>query len=42
MQQLLKTKVFGSHNKALMEIPNLVQFQKDSYDYFIKEGIKNL
>ena len=42
MQQLLKTKIFGSHNKALMEIPNLVQFQKDSYDYFIKEGIKNL
>jgi len=38
----LPTKVFSSHSKALVAQPNLVEIQTQSYQWFLKTGLKEL
>jgi DNA-directed RNA polymerase subunit beta len=35
-------KIFSKHNLERFDIPNLVQVQLDSYNWFLKEGLKEL
>lgn len=38
----LKTKVFSSNNQYAIEQPKLDEIQKNSYDWFLKKGLKEL
>ncbi len=37
-----KTKVFSHYQKSILDIPNLVDVQKDSFDWFVKDGLQEL
>ncbi len=38
----LPTKIFSNHPGALIDQPNLIEIQTDSYKKFLKEGLKEL
>ena len=38
----LKTKLFSSYKGSIVEKPNLLAIQTDSYKWFIREGLKEL
>ncbi len=40
--QKLPTKVFSSFSRSLVEQPNLVEVQTNSYNWFLKTGLKEL
>jgi len=42
MSKLLETKSFARHYRGILEPPSLTQFQTASFDWFIKEGIKEV
>ena len=37
-----KTKVFSHYQKTILPIPNLIEVQKNSFDWFVKEGIQEI
>ena len=37
-----KTRMSYSRSQEVAPMPNLIQIQKDSYDWFIKEGLKEV
>jgi len=42
MSKILETKNFARHYRGILEPPSLTQFQTASFDWFIKEGIKEV
>jgi len=42
MSKALETKSFARHYRGILEPPSLTQFQTASFDWFIKEGIKEV
>jgi len=42
MSKTLETKSFARHYRGILEPPSLTQFQTASFDWFIKEGIKEV
>ncbi|HSE34534.1 MAG TPA: hypothetical protein VLB83_00275, partial [Candidatus Paceibacterota bacterium] len=40
--EAIKKKTFGRFKDALTEMPNLVEMQKSSYDWLVREGLKEL
>jgi len=40
--EAITKKYFGRYKESLVEIPNLVQSQKESYDWLVKEGMKEV
>lgn len=42
MPQTFKIKNFARHERAILEAPPLIQFQTDSFNWFLKEGIKEV
>ena len=37
-----KVRMSYSRQKEVLEMPNLIEVQKDSYDWFLKEGLKEV
>ncbi len=42
MFKTLPTKDFSRHSRGILEPPRLTQFQTDSFDWFLKKGIKEI
>lgn len=42
MPQKMAIKSFARHNREILEPPRLTQFQTDSFEWFLKEGIKEV
>src|SRR3989338_11538339 len=40
--EAINKKFFGRYKESLAEMPNLVEMQKRSYDWLVKEGLKEL
>jgi len=42
MPSFLPTKIFSRYNRASLEVPDLTKFQKDSFNWFINQGIREV